>query len=200
MNIIYLPLLVYLVSSVLLVILYHKSSIKDKVMLPTISLTGQHILNNDISYYSYLVSFIILSICAFIFYMKCISVPNKKVYSIILLLGITACILNIVQGIYTLDKDRDIHEKTAYGGIFLHLVALSIYLYISKHDKKVTYIVIGSWLSVILHQLFLATFNSHSGVVIYSSNMSLSSVFQRLCVCLLIVTATMISKGNTCFK
>ena len=130
MNIIYLPLLVYLVSSVLLVILYHKSSIKDKVMLPTISLTGQHILNNDISYYSYLVSFIILSICAFIFYMKCISVPNKKVYSIILLLGITACILNIVQGIYAIDKDREIHEKTAYGGIFLHLVALSIYLYI----------------------------------------------------------------------
>ena len=189
MNIIYVPLLVYLVSSVLLVILYHKSSIKEKVMVPGISMTGQYILNNDnISYYSYLVSFIILSICAFIFYMKCISVPNKKVYSIILLLGITACILNIVQGIYTLDKDRDIHEKTAYGGIFLHLVALSIYLYVSKHDKNITYIVVGSWLSVILMGPSMEL------------NFNMASSFQRLCVFLLMLGATMIAKENKCFK
>ena len=38
-----------IVSSVILVILYHKSSKKEKVMLPGISMTGQHILNNDIS-------------------------------------------------------------------------------------------------------------------------------------------------------
>ena len=186
MNIIYLPLLVYLVSSVLLVILYHKSSIKDKVILPQISQTGMKLLNKDTSFYMYFISFLILGLCSVVFYMKCIHVTGRN--RLIIVIGVVASILNVVQALYTLDTSKQFHEMTAYGGIFLHLVALSIYLYVSKHDKKVTYMIVGAWLSILLMGPAM------------NINFNLGSLLQRLCVCLLIVTATMIAKENKCFK
>ena len=186
MNIIYLPLLVYLVSSVLLVILYHKSSIKEKATLPQISQTGMKLLNKDTSFYMYFISFLILGLCSVVFYMKCIHVTGRN--RLIIVIGVVASILNVVQALYTLDTYQKFHEMTAYGGIFLHLIALSIYLYVSKHGKKVTYMIVGAWFSIILMGPAMKL------------HFSLGSLLQRLSVCLLIVTATMISKDNKCFK
>ena len=48
--------------------------------------------------------------------MKCINIPKKpSLNKLIIGVGIIACVLNIVQAIYTLDTNAKIHELTAYG-------------------------------------------------------------------------------------
>ena len=143
----YTPLVIYIISSIILVKLYYDSPLQGKVIIPQISQTGMKVLNKDISYYVYLTSFILISMCALFLYMKCINIPKKpSLNKLIIGVGLIACVLNIVQGIYTLDTYKKIHEITAYGGIFLHLVALSLYLkYTNNHKKSITYIIIISW-------------------------------------------------------
>jgi hypothetical protein len=196
---IYIPLFLYVIQTAILMLLYSKSNIDDKYIIPTISLTGMHSLNNDISYYIYLGSFVLLALLAFIFYIKCLSLSSKTHYFIILSIGICACILNIIQGIYSLDKDTIIHENTAYGGIFLHLLSLGIYLYyVRKHNKSV-YILYGlAWLSLIMMPIASVTYIYKNKK--YKGHFSLIAIFQRLCVLFIILTATFISKENKCFK
>lgn len=196
---IYIPLCLYLLQTVILMILYSQSNIDDKYIVPTISLTGMHNLNNDLSYYIYLVSFILLALLSFIFYSKCLSLSSKSRYYIIVSIGICAGILNIIQGIYSLDRDTIIHENTAYGGIFLHLLSLGVYLYyVRKHNKSIYTLYGLAWLSLIMMPIAGTTYKIKSKK--YKAPFSLLAIFQRLCVLFIILTATFISKENKCFK
>ena len=200
----YTPLVIYIISSIILVKLYYDSSTKyekySKDEIPSISMTGMTVLNKDISVNVYLVSFIGISMCALLLYMKCINIPKKpSLNKLIIGVGIIACVLNIVQGIYTLDTNEKIHEITANGGIFLHLVALSLYLkYTNNHNKSVTYIIIMSWLSIMLSGILNVTYVYKSKK--YKAPFSLVSSFQRLCILFLILAGVMIAKDKNCLN
>ena len=186
----YTPLVIYIISSIILVKLYYDSPLQDKVIIPKISQTGMTVLNKGRSVKVYLVSFIGISMCALLLYMKCINIPKKpSLNKLIIGVGLIACVLNIVQGIYTLDTNKIIHEMTAYGGIFLHLVALSLYLkYTNNHNKSVTYIIIISWLSIILMGPFM------------KNHFNMASLLQRTSVFCLILTGVMIAKDKNCLN
>ena len=186
----YTPLVIYIISSIILVKLYYDSPLQDKVIIPQISQTGMTVLNKDISVNVYLASFILISMCALLLYMKCINIPKKpSLNKLIIGVGLIACVLNIVQGIYTLDTNKIIHEMTAYGGIFLHLIALSLYLkYTNNHNKSVTYIIIMSWLSIILMG------------PIMKNHFNMASLLQRTSVFCLILAGIMIAKDKNCLN
>jgi hypothetical protein len=134
MNIYKLPLIVYLVSSLFLTILYHKS-VETDIIVPSISQTGMKNLNKY-SYIIYFVSFLIIAVITAHFYLKKLTIKNKpNLTKILQFMGLCACFLNIIQGYYQLDTHKKLHENTAYGGIFLHLTTLSIWLYYN-HSKN----------------------------------------------------------------
>ena len=169
MNIYQLPLFTYLISSIVLIILFFKSfkNKKPPLFLPQISQTGMKNIN-IISYFIYFISFTIISAITGLFYVNEIHIENKPyITKLIISLGIIGCLLNILQGYISLDMNKKLHELTAYGGIFIHLIALSIYLYYvhikdnnsdkENYQKYMEICIRFAWLSIIfLFPLFMS--------------------------------------------
>ncbi|MBU79089.1 MAG: hypothetical protein CMD29_03060 [Flavobacteriales bacterium] len=153
--ILYLPLITYIVSSIILVYLYHTSE-ENIWAIPQISQTHRP-YGSSKSYSIYLVSFVIIGIISGLFYGNYIYLPDKPIVSrIIQCLGFAACFLNIVQGFFTLKAYPLIHEISAYGGIFLHLVALSLWIYINpKQLRGVQLSILLSWISIFVMFILL---------------------------------------------
>jgi len=165
MNIYQIPLLTYFISSIVLIILFFKSfkNKKKPLFLPQISQTGMKNIN-IISYFIYFISFTIISAITGLFYINEIHIENKPyITKLIIILGIIGCLLNILQGYISLDMNKKLHELTAYGGIFIHLITLSIYLYYvnikddnsdnsdkENYQKYMEICIRFAWLSIIL--------------------------------------------------
>ena len=172
------PLIVYVLSSIILVYLFHNSRSKTDIIIPQISQTGMKIINKK-AYYVYFISFIIIALLTSNFYLKELNIKgNPELTKILQFIGLVACFLNIVQGYYSLDTHKKLHEMSAYGGIFLHLCVLSVWLYYNRRKDLITVISL-SWLSILL---------MGPGIMI---NFNIGSVLQRSCVFFLLLALYM---------
>ena len=187
-TILYAPFVIHVISSIVLVILFHKYT-KTNIIIPQISQTGMKIVNKT-SYLIYLVSFLIIGIITSSFYINYIYLEDSPILSrIIICIGLLACFLNIIQGYYSLDTHKLLHENTAYGGIFLHLIALSLWIYITPAEKYkqmqlIKWCVILSWISIVLMgPLMMINFN-------------LASIAQRACVLFLLLSLIIFAYYN----
>lgn len=172
------PLIIYIFSSIILVYIFHNSRSKTGIIIPQISQTGMKIINKK-AYYIYFISFLIIGLLASNFYLKELNIKKKSTLTKILqFIGLVACFLNIVQGYYPLDTHKKIHEISAYGGIFLHLLVLSVWLYYNRRKDLITIISL-SWLSILLMG------------PMRTINFNIGSLFQRLCVFFLLLALYM---------
>ena len=176
------PLIIYILSSIILVYLFHntikKKKLKTDIIIPQISQTGMKNFNKK-AYYIYLISFLIIGLLTSNLYWNQYEIKGKHILTKILqFIGLIACFLNIVQGYYSLDTHKKLHEMSAYGGIFLHLLVLSIWLYYNRR-KDLTIVIALSWLSILLMgPMDMINFN-------------IGSIFQRLCVFFLLLALYM---------
>jgi hypothetical protein len=176
------PLIIYILSSIILVYLFHNTIKKDKlktdIIIPQISQTGMKNFNKK-AYYIYFISFLIIGLLASNFYLKELNIKGKpELTKILKFIGLIACFLNIVQGYYPLDTHKKIHEISAYGGIFLHLLVLSIWLYYNRR-KDLIIVIALSWSSILLMG------------PMDTINFNIGSLFQRLCVFFLLLALYM---------
>ena len=204
MYIYHIPLIIYIISSIVLIYLFLKSKKVKTYYLPQISQTGMKNINTY-SYWIYFISFTIICIITSVYYINHINIKSKPYLTkFIIFLGLIACLFNIIQGYVSLDKNKILHELTAYGGIFLHLIALSIYLYYSPEsenetqDKYINYCIILSWLSILLLPLFMFLyyyFLKKSKNLSYLS-FNLGSIAQRSCVLFLLLSLSIFEYYN----
>ena len=123
MNIYQIPLLTYLVSSVVLIYLFFKKS--KSIFIPQISQTG--VKNISIySYWIYFSSFIIIGGITGLFYINEIHIKDKPYLTkLIIVLGLTGCILNMIQGYVSLDKEEyNKYMKKSIGFAWLSIIFL----------------------------------------------------------------------------
>ena len=217
-KLLYVPLFTYIISSIILIYLYFKATgladSSDGLLyvfnnIPQISLTGQKKLDHDnISYTIYLFSFLIIGLSSSLFYINYVYYKETPILSrIIQCMGLCACFLNIVQGIYPLDyivfdgfkdkEDSTIHEYTAYGGIFLHLLALTLWVYSNLKKREINkeknenialdyiwYCVALSFISIIAMFMLIGSFPN------------LGAIAQRLCVFFLLLSVAIFAYYN----
>ena len=187
-RILYIPLLTHIISSVVLVFLFHKYT-KTNIIIPQISQTGMKNVSQT-SYIIYFISFLIIGMISSLFYINYVYYKERPILSrIIQCIGLLACLLNIIQGYYSLDTHKLLHENTAYGGIFLHLIALSLWIYITPTKKYnqlqvIQSCVILSWISIVaMAPLMMINFN-------------FGSIAQRSCVLFLLLSLAIFAYYN----
>ena len=219
-KLLYIPLFTYIISSIILIYKYYQVVPFKKPELievesisrgwggdfiPQISQTGQKKLDHDnISYTIYLFSFLIIGLSSSLFYINYVYYKETPVLSrIIQCMGLCACFLNIVQGIYPLDyivgenEYSTIHEYTAYGGIFLHLLALTLWVYSNLKKREINkeknenialdyiwYCVALSFISIIAMFMLIGRFPN------------LGAIAQRLCVFFLLLSVAIFAYYN----